>query len=63
MNGKKADLSYNDLARRNGSGLCRDATMLMDSDGLIAPIRRNVEAPHAAHDQPEYGIGTKDPMP
>src|ERR1019366_7635066 len=31
MNDKKADLSYNDVARRNGSGLCRDATMLRDS--------------------------------
>jgi hypothetical protein len=28
MNDKKADLSYNDVARQNGSGLCRDATML-----------------------------------
>jgi hypothetical protein len=37
--GKEANLSYNNLARRNGSGLCRDATMLRDSlVGLIEPI-------------------------
>jgi hypothetical protein len=29
--GNEANLSYNDLARRNGSGLCRNATMLRDN--------------------------------
>jgi len=38
MNGEEADLSYNDLARRNGSGLCRDATMLRDN--LVGSSRR-----------------------
>jgi hypothetical protein len=37
--------SYNDLAGRNGSGLCGDATMLRDSpggriDALKIPARR-----------------------
>ncbi len=37
--------SYNDLVRRNGSGLCRDATMLSDDlVGLIVPTLSNVGA-------------------
>ena len=35
-----AEHDYNDLARGNGSGLCRDATMLMDNlVELIEPMR------------------------
>jgi hypothetical protein len=38
MKGKEANLSYNDLATRNGGGLSRDATMLRDN--LVGSSRR-----------------------
>jgi hypothetical protein len=62
--GGTTQLSYNNLVRGNGSGLCRDATMLRDTlVELIEPMRGSAGADPLALCLPTQAKASDDRLP